>query len=117
MLLSYPAIESYLVSCYREESHLLQFGLGADLKAFVGANRDIQINRLTDANLICAGQELLSYLISKDIQFQLDTPGKTNQSIHHKQKAFYDSSSEYRLLSLLSIAFLQLGILEMGQAP
>ena len=116
MLLSYPSIESYLVSCFVPDSHLLQFALGADLKEFIGANRRIQHNRLSEESLICAAETMLAYYESHSLGFTLDDQGDVNREILDKQEACYANSAEYRLLSLLSVAFLQLGILEIVES-
>ena len=42
LLLSYPSIESYIISNFREETSTLRFQLGKDAKAYIGKNTDIQ---------------------------------------------------------------------------
>ena len=44
LLLSYPSIESYIISNFRDTANVPQFLLGKDVKAYIGGNPDIQIN-------------------------------------------------------------------------
>ena len=41
LLLSYPSIESYLVSNFRDAANFLRFSLGTDAKKYIGQNTDI----------------------------------------------------------------------------
>ncbi len=112
LLLSYPSIESYNVSCFLPESHNLQFGTGAELKRITGNHPDIQLNKLSPQALICAAQTMLEYYKRLDLDFSLDDQGNHNKRIFNNQEALYSAKKKYKLLSLLSVVFLQLGILE-----
>ena len=41
LLLSYPSIESYLVSNFRDAANFLRFSLGTDAKKYIGQNTDM----------------------------------------------------------------------------
>ena len=42
LLLSYPSIESYIISNFRDTANIPRFLLGKDVKAYIGGNTDIQ---------------------------------------------------------------------------
>ena len=113
LLLSYPSIESYQVSCFIPNSHLLSFSLGADIKSFVGDNSQIQLNKISEESLMCAAEVMLAYYKEHDLDYTFDDHGWPNNKIFAKQEACFAATGAYRLLSLLSVAFLQLGILEI----
>lgn len=116
LLLSYPSIESYGVSCFIPDSHSLSFCLGTDVKAFVGSNRQIQLNKISEDSLMVAARAMLAYYQEHDLEFDVDGYGWLNEKTFAKQEACFAATGEYRLLSLLSVAFLQLGILEIVEA-
>lgn len=48
LLLSYPSIESYTISNFKENVGSLRFQLGKDAKAYINANTEIQIHNITE---------------------------------------------------------------------
>lgn len=59
LLLSYPSIESYIISNFRDTANTPRFSLGKDAKAHIGRNTDIQVNRISEETLINAADEFL----------------------------------------------------------
>ena len=59
-----------------------------------------------------AAQEMMKYLENEHIEFDIDKIGITNMEVFERQELNYLESKKYRLMSLLSIAFLDLGIIE-----
>ncbi len=113
LLLSYPSIESYIISNFKEDANLLRFELGRDAKAFVGANTDIQTNKISEETLIKAAYEFLAYLKSEKVEFDIDEFATASHAVFSKQEIGYLSGAGFRLFSMMTLAFLQMGILEM----
>lgn len=112
LLLSYPSIESYMISSFKEETGTLRFPLGKDAKAFIGENRDIQINKLSEETLLKAAHAFLNYLEREQIAFDIDEFAPASLSVFTKQEREYLSGAGFRVFSMLTLAFLQMGILE-----
>lgn len=72
LLLSYPSIESYIISNFRDTANTPRFSLGKDAKAYIGRNTDIQVNRISEETLINAADEFLKYLSGEQIAFDID---------------------------------------------
>ncbi len=113
LLLSYPSIESYIISNFKDDANLLHFELGKDAKAFIGANTDIQTNKISEETLIKAAYEFLEYLKSEKVEFDIDEFAPASHTIFTRQEAEYLSGVGFRLFSMMTLAFLQMGILEM----
>lgn len=113
LLLSYPSIESYIISNFRDGSHSMRFALGKDTKSYIGSNTDIQMNKITEETLIKAAHEFLAYLDSEAVAFDIDEFAGASHVVFTKQEKEYLSGAGFRLFSMLTLAFLQMGILEM----
>ena len=112
LLLSYPSIESYIISNFRDEAGALRFVHGKDAKAYIGANTDIQTNKISEETLIKAACEFLKYLESEQIAFDIDEFSDASHAVFTKQETEYLSGTGFRLFSMLTLAFLQMGIIE-----
>lgn len=113
LLLSYPSIESYIISNFREHTGILHFSLGKEVKAFLGENNDIQINKLSEDSIVRAASEFFNYLKNCSIPCNIDNFSPTSSLIFSSEEVDYLSGKGYRLFSMLTLAFLQMGILEM----
>lgn len=113
LLLSYPSIESYIISNFRDGANTMRFELGKDTKAYIGVNTDIQINKVTEETLIKAAHEFLTYLDSETVAFDIDEFAGASHTVFTKQEKEYLSGAGFRLFSMLTLAFLQMGILVM----
>ncbi len=113
LLLSYPSVESYTISNFKNNLHLIRFNLGQDAKTYVGDNTDIQLNKISDNTLIKAAEEFLKYLSEEEIEFDIDEFAPASHAVFTKQEAAYLQGEGFRLFSMLTLAFLQLGILEV----
>ena len=112
LLLSYPSIESYIISNFRDTTNIPRFLLGKDVKAYIGGNTDIQINKISEETLIKAADEFLRYLSSEQISFDVDEFSEASHAVFTKQETEYLSGQGFRLFSMLTLAFLQMGIIE-----
>ena len=116
LLLSYPSIESYIISNFRDAENVSQFLLGEDVKTYIGKNTDIQLNKISEETLIKAAGEFLKYLSSEQIAFDVDEFSEASHAVFTKQEAEYLSGRGFRLFSMLTLALLQMGIIETEEA-
>ena len=112
LLLSYPSIESYIISNFRDTS-ALRFSLGKKAKAYNGNNTDIQLNKISEETLMCAAGEFLKYLESEGIAWDIDDFSGTSHTVFTRQEADYLAGKGFRVFSMLTLAFLQMGIIEL----
>lgn len=113
LLLSYPCIESYLVSCFVKDTYRLEFGIGNRLKPYIGQNSIIQMNKITEETLLLAADEFLSFLNSLKLFFDLDNFADTSLIVFDKQEEKFDREQVFNLFSMLSLSFIQMGIIEL----
>lgn len=113
LLLSYPSVESYIVSNFKDDTSDIRFLLGRDVKTFIGKNTDIQINKISEETIIKAADEFLNYLSNEEIVFDIDDFSNSSHEIFTKQEVEYLSGKGFRLFSMLTLAFLQMGIIDM----
>lgn len=117
LLLSYPCIESYVVANFIDDTHLIEFAIGEEVKAFVaGQNTQIQYNKITEDTVKKAASEMLKYLDMEQITLEIDNIGHTNSRVFEGQEVRFSQSNKYKLLSLLSVALIDLGIIEIEVA-
>ena len=113
LLLSYPSIESYIISNFKDETGTLRFQLGNEAKSYIGKNTDIQLNKITEETLLKATFEFLKYLESEEISFDIDEFSEASHAVFTKQETEYLSGAGFRLFSMLTLAFLQMGLIEL----
>lgn len=113
LLLSYPAVEAYKMSC-RAKSYK------KSVMASVKRMKHSLICRIqpTDTNKIIYATEVMHQVlvdlgIMSDCHYNTENFGKTNQAIFRKQEEIYKKQHGYRVLSLLTIALIDLGIIEI----
>ncbi|MCC8045283.1 MAG: hypothetical protein LIP12_07295 [Clostridiales bacterium] len=116
LLLSYPSIESYTISNFKDVK-LLRFSLGKDAKTYIGTNTDIQLNKISEETVVKAAQAFLDYLESGHMELDIDDFSSTSHAVFMKQETEYLAGEGFRLFSMLTLAFLQMGILEMEEEP
>lgn len=120
LLLSYPALESYLVSCFQDESWKLRYQLGKDLKTYAAQHGCQKQMLRSETHLSHAAGEMDAAL--EDLgcgTYDLDALGPTLMAAYDAKQAGYMGKKDFSLLSLFSMALLELGILveEPGEEP
>ncbi len=100
-----------IISNFLTDSYNNDFALGAEAKSFIALNNHIQINNINENSIKKAVVELIKYIENEDIDLDIDYFSKANILIFNKQEKYYLKKSAYKTLSLLAIAFLQLGII------
>lgn len=131
LLLSYPAIESYLLSCIKDDTIKLSSLLGQDAKAVL--TREICPNDCTDKSdlhlktvdlvftketseaekrLIHSINEMDNGLETMGIQtYDLDNLAPTLLEVYDYQQQKYDEENVLSFFSLVGMAFLELGVI------
>lgn len=112
LLLSYPSIESYTITAFDECSNELCFALGKDAKKYITDHSEIQLNKIDEEVIIKAAERFLDYLIQRKYEIDIDNFAKVSESIFEEQDIEYLSGKGFRVFSMLTLAFLQLGLLE-----
>lgn len=113
LLVSYPSIESYMISSFQKSVYLTNLNLGSDAKAYIGDNNEIQINRISEETLLNATNEFFAYLQTMSIVWDIDDFSDASNNIFQIQEDNYSSGRGFSLFSMLTLSFLQLGIIEI----
>lgn len=112
LLLSYPSLESYEISNFVDNSHNLKYALGSDLKQFVSLeeNSNIQLNKMSLSTIEHATKEFIDFINEANILVDIDDLSNVPLNVYNLEEKIYEQQGVYRVLSLLTIAFIQLGI-------
>lgn len=114
LLLSYPCIEAYTVANFIDNAYTIKFDIGDKVKEYVTTkNKQIQLNKITAETIEKAANEMMKYFETEKIDFNIDKIGQMNDEIFKRQETEYSKENVYSLVSLLSIAFIDLGIIEV----
>lgn len=86
MLLSYPSLESFIVSNFDDKSYELQFNKGETLKKYIEENK-INQQRINENTLLKAVIQMELALENLDINgYDLDKFSETNMEVFNKQE-------------------------------
>lgn len=112
LLLSYPAVESYLLSCIQDDVFLQSYFLGRDVKPEVTkvgfSEEDIE----TEDYLLHAVVEMDKGLNAFGLEtYNLDNLAPTLLGVYDCQQQKYKTEESFSLLSLVSMALLELGVI------
>lgn len=114
LLLSYPSIEAYIVAKFIDNAYLKQFSIGEQVKSYIATqNTIIQFNKISESTIIKASEEMFKYLYAENIYFDINHLGSISKDVFIKQEKNYIDKGLFNLVSLLSIAFIDLGIIEL----
>jgi len=118
LLISYPAIEAYLFECFINNCYSFPITNAKIAKRQV-IKFDCKTEKLTAENLLSAAKEMLKsifHLSSNQFRIEeIDNFAARNKEIFDYQEDNLLSVDRYILLSLLSISFIDLGIIEFEQ--
>lgn len=116
LLFSYPSIESFTVSNYIDNTLELKFDTGHSLKIYT-SEQSINHQKICENSLIHATEELLHSIEQIGVsEIDVDNFGLANKSIYFYEEEEYNKESLYRVLSLLSVALIDLGLIEIDQS-
>ena len=111
LLLSYPSIESYTITAL-DSADSQRFSLGKDAKRYISNHPEIQLNKIDECAVSNAAKRFLDFVLRQDRKIDIDNFGDISEKIFEKQDQDYLSGKGYRLFSMLTLAFMQLGLIE-----
>lgn len=112
LLLSYPAVESYLLSCIQDDVYLQSYFLGKDVKPELARIGFSEENVETEEHLIHATAEMDKGLDSLGLDiYDLDNLAPTLLGAYDAQQGKHKADGMFSLLSFVSMALLELGII------
>ena len=112
LLLSYPSVESYLLSCIQNDVHLQSYFLGRDLKPELDRIGFSEENVKTEEHLIHAATEMDKCLDSFGLgSYNLDDLAPVMLDAYEVQQAKQKTDGTFSLLSFVSMALLELGLI------
>lgn len=112
LLLSYPAVESYLLSCFQDDVYLKDYFLGKDIKPEL-IKADISEEKInTSQQLIHGANEMDKALQSLNInEYDIDNLAPTLLSAYDAEQDKFKKDGAFSLLSFISMVLIYLGII------
>lgn len=113
LLLSYPCVEALYLNVNNDDK---KFGNGKSIKTYSGIKK--YRKELTMPNIINASNKMLDIINQLNIDFSIDDLNDfsvKNQKILDEEEKTYKEDEVYISLSLLCIALIDLGILELDE--
>lgn len=112
LLLSYPAVESYLLSCIQDDVYLQSYFLGKDVKPELTRIGFSEEDVDTEEHLIHATAEMDKGLGSLGMNtYDLDNLAPTLLGAYEAQQEKHKTDGNFSLLSFVSMALLELVII------
>lgn len=112
LLLSYPAVESYLLSCIRDDVYLEKYFLGTDLKPEVIQCGFSEEDISSEEHLLHAVAEMDKGLSDFGLEnYDLDDLEQTLLGVYEEQQKNVVEFQAFSALSLISMALLELGVI------
>ena len=115
LLLSYPCIEAYIKTCI-DDCPCEMVETPKSLKSIV-ASAEYQYSKLCDSSLICSCINMLfgiEKLCGRTLtESDLDDFAEIGCKVLSEENDFYLTQKQYMILSLLSVAFIDLGIISV----
>lgn len=113
LILSYPSIEAYEVSNFKDMSYKLFEKLGENVKEYINDNANqISMNKISEESVVHAGLELEKYMEEAGIIPDFDDFSETNEKVFQEEEKCFKNKEAYFLLSMMSCILLDLGILQ-----
>lgn len=108
LLLSYPAIEAYIISNFDKKTFSLK---DKSLKQYI-KNQNYKVSDITKSTLLNAVIMMHKHFLHFGINdYNLDDFSSTSLKIFEKQESLYNNRNYYNLLSLVSLILLDLNII------
>lgn len=112
LLLSYPCLESYLISCYDNKTIFLKEN---HLKQYI-KDQDYKISKLDKHKLVNAVAMMHKVFIELGVnKYNLDDFSKTSLKLFNEQEKILQNKKYYYLLSFISLILLDLNIITPRQ--
>lgn len=114
LLMSYPSIESFTLSCFQNNVIDEEFGTGKTLKTFLGLQA-INQQKIDESALLHATSEMLKALgLINDCTYDLDDFSECNIEVFNFEENNRKTKGLYRCMSLFTICLLDLGLIELA---
>lgn len=114
LLLSYPAIESFTLTNFSENSFDLEYELGSEVKKYL-STKNWTNQRINESGLENSVKEMLLAMDKIGINsFDLDNFKQCNKDIYDYEEDFYSENKTFKLISLVCIALIDLGLIEIN---
>ncbi len=111
LLLNYPSIEAYTITNFEENKLLLDMKAKKYLKL-----KKYDIKNIKEETIKRAVKEMFNtFKYFKINEFLIDNIASVNKEILDKEEKFYKNNQTYVLLSLISVIFLDLGLLTWNE--
>lgn len=112
LLLSYPAVESYLLSCIQEDVYQQKYYLGTDIKPQVMQCGFSEEDVSEEEHIVHATIEMDKGLSAFSMEdYDLDNLAPTLLGVYEKQQNRITEEQKFSALSLISMALLELGVI------
>ena len=112
LLLSYPAVESYILSCIQENVFEQRYLLGTEAKVQLAQCEFSEEEISEDEHIIHATTEMDKGLANFDLDgYDLDNLGSTLLAVYEEQQNIVKEQQQFSALSLISMALLELGVI------
>ncbi len=116
LLLSYPAVEAYICELLYDKYYKKSFDLGVTLKKFL-QNRKIKIEDIREKHILGACKSMAKSFVRMGIDdFDIDHFSEVNKQLLDIQEEYLKSTDGYKLISTISMALIDLGIIEVIDA-
>ncbi len=115
LLLSYPALESFLISLYEEDSYNLKMKFGKDLKEYI-QSKEYSITELNDEKIYKAYGNLYSFLINNGFiksELELNDVEKYGLPIFEFEQELYKHENKFNCISQLIEILIDLQIIDI----
>lgn len=113
LLLSYPSIEAYICESMLSKYYKREFDLGTTLKKFL-QNRKLKLENIRERHILMACKSMNKMLYQMGIDsYNIDDFRNTNIQILDLEERILMERDGYKLLSMVSVALLDLGIIEV----
>ena len=113
LLLSYPSVESFTLSCFDENSFSLKIKLGRELKQYLESKKFNQ-SKIDETKLEFAVVNLVkSVSFISDSHLDVDNFKELNNKFFDFEENLFSKENVYNCLSLLAISLIDLGLIEI----
>lgn len=113
LLLSYPSIESFTVSNFEDQCFYKAFAIGQDVKKYAH-QMNYNHQKISQKTFLHAAKELFMALQEiEQKEFEIDSFGDISKRVFNFEEQKFQNSGLYQVLSLLAVAFVDLGLLEI----
>ena len=96
LLLSYPSIESFTISCF-QDTDPLRVNYGKDVKTYISRNPAIQLNNIDEAALEHAASDFIRFLRDCTQEIDIDHFSPVSRKIFDDQEIEYMAGRGFRL--------------------